>query len=196
MATIEIDEAELQRLNTLRTTVATLLKHPVAKLKIQEAVKLQYPDAATPELDATMSQYKSEQEMTNRISELEKKISDDAAKRDNDERTKAFAARIEEGFSNLKRDGWTDAGISEVRKIMEEKGITDHAIAAAYYEKLHPPQELIQPNGRGGWNFMDAINPDEDKDLQKLIESKGENAGLIDKMARDALNEVRTAARR
>ncbi len=78
---------------------------------------------------------------------------------------------------------------------MEDKGILDADIAAAYFEKQHPPQAPVTPGGSGAWNFMD-MPADGDADLKKLVETKGESEQLIQKMAIDALNDVRGASRR
>jgi hypothetical protein len=195
MPLVEIDENELRNLRTLQNTVSTVMKDPIAKLKVQEAVKRVIPNAQTPELDNAVIQYKLDEERESRIAALEKQIADDKAQREADEKLRGFKSQVDSGFDKLRQDGWTEAGIDEVRKIMEEKGITDHAIAAAYWEKLHPPQAPVAPNGRGGWNFMEQLN-DGDADLKKLIESKGENSALVDKMAYDALTEMRQSTRR
>lgn len=195
MPLVEIDENELRNLRTLQNTVSTVMKDPIAKLKVQEAVKRVIPNAQTPELDATVMQYRLDEEREERIAKLEKQIADDKSQREADEKMRGFKSTYDSGFDKLRQDGWTDTGIDEVKKIMEEKGITDHAIAAAYWEKLHPPQAPVAPNGRGGWNFMEQIN-DGDADLKKLIESKGENSALVDKMAFDALTEMRQPGRR
>ena len=51
MATVEVDELQLQQSNKLRQTVEGWLKHPKAKRKILEAQKLVDPKADIPELD-------------------------------------------------------------------------------------------------------------------------------------------------
>ena len=84
---------------------------------------------------------------------------------------------------------------------MEDKGILDHEIAADHWDKQHPPQMPISPNGRGGaWNFMET-NPGAEKDPQqefvdKLIATQGKNDNLIDKRAFETLTEVRANTRR
>ena len=89
----------------------------------------------------------------------------------------------------------TAAGEESVRKLMEEKGITDPEIAWAYHQRLHPPQSPIQNSGSGAWNFLEPP-ADDQVDLKRLIETKGESIPLIDKMARDALADIRGQQRR
>src|SRR5260370_1151126 len=80
----------------------------------------------------------------------------------------------EDGISKLVAEGWMPDGIAAVRKLMEEKAIIDPAIAAAYYEKTHPPAAPVAGGG-GPWNFIDATAAGgDDPDWKKLIETKGE----------------------
>ena len=101
---------------------------------------------------------------------------------------------MEAGFAALRRDGYTQEGLAEVRKIMDEKGILDPAIAAAYFEKLHPPPTVVTPVGAiGAWNFTDT--PEGDSDVKKLLETQGRSEALSDKMAMAALADVRNQRR-
>lgn len=194
---VEIDEEELLRSNKLRQTVAAILANPIAKLKVQEATKLVFPNAVTPELDQAKANYDVEDVVAKKIGELEKTISDDRAQRVADERMRELQAKHEAGFRKLREEGYKDAGIDAIRKIMEERGIIDHEVAVAVYEKQNPPQAPLTPNGRAGWGFMDAPAEAADQDFVKqLIESKGENVALLDKRAHETLNEVRASARR
>lgn len=193
---VEVDEEQLLSDQKLRATVGRLMANPKAKLLIQEAAKVVDPTANTPELDAVRAAGEKLDPVSKELSELRKEMAEEKANREARERLQALNAQHEAGFSRLRQQGWTDKGIEEVRKIMEEKGILDHDIAAAYHEKLHPPQNLVTPNGSGGWNFMDQVSADTDADLKKLIETKGDSIPLIDKMARDALTEHRNQSRR
>lgn len=194
---VEIDEEELLRNNKLRQTITAILADPIAKLKVQEATKRVFPNAITPELDQAKANYDVEDVVVKKISELEKTISDDRSKRESDDRLRELQAKHEAGFRKLREEGWQPAGIDAVRKIMEERGIVDHDVAAAVYEKQNPPQAPLTPNGRAGWGFMDAPTEGADQDFVKqLIESKGENVALIDRRAHETLNEVRANTRR
>ena len=192
---IEIDEEQFVKDTKLRETVAKIMSNPDAALKVEEALKMVDPAARTPRLD----QAKVVQEP---VAALRKEIDDLKAANDksNSDRVAAEArARLHEGvqsgLNDLRRAGWTDDGIKGVEKIMEEKGILDPAVAAAFFEKQHPPQTPVKPGGSGAWNFMD-MPAEGDDDLKKLVETKGQNEGLTQKMAIDALNEVRGTSRR
>ena len=194
--TVEVDEEDLVRSEQLRNTLGAIMRNPKAKLLAQQAHKLVDPNAITPELDAATAQNDS-------ISGAEKKINEFIAAQEKRDADKAEADRLaklnsdfESGRRSLKSQKWTDDGIKKLEEFMEQKGILDHEIAAAAFEKLHPPPTPVTPGGSGSWNFLDLPTEGADADLQKLIESKGENSALIDKMAHEAINEVRGQSRR
>lgn len=195
MATQEIDEEDLRRHYALRDTVNTLLSDPKAKLLVQQAVKLKYPNAVTPELDAAIAQVRNANATQTELDKLRQEIATDKADRENAERLRKLNTDFEAGFDRLRTQrGYTDAGIAEVRKLMEENGTLNHEMAANHFDRLHPPQEPMRA-GSGAWGFMEPA-ADTGDDIKKLIETKGENPGLTDKMARDALSDVRGQPRR
>ena len=97
----------------------------------------------------------------------------------------------------MRKSGWTDDGLVEVKKLMEERGIIDPEIAAAYYEKQHPPQVPATPSGVGAWNFGEVAD-DTDAYSKALMASKNaaENDSLVMREAGKALQEIRGASRR
>ena len=74
-------------------------------------------------------------------------------------------------------------------------GHLDPLDAAAIVEKSMPPQAPVTPGGSGAWNFMDTPNEGE-VDLKKMIETKGAQDRIPEKMAWDAINEMRGTPRR
>lgn len=192
---VEIDEDELAALQRVTHVVTNVMKNPKAAVLVEQALKTVDPNAKTPNLDAEAAR-------TAPVSKIEKDFEDykksQEAKEvaaDNQRKLDAIQANVTDGIGRLRRAGWTDDGIAGVQKTMEERGIIDVDIAAAYYEKQHPPQAPMTPGGSGAWNFMEM--PDStDADLKKLVETKGESVALIDKMAHDALQEVRGQSRR
>ena len=195
----DIDEAELLRLRKLETQVGALLSSPSARKKLAAAVKEVSPDDklakeadAVDPIDARFAALQGElaAEKTARVAA--------EAKREQDVKLAALSRLRADGIAALRRDQWTDAGIQAVEKLMEEKGILDPLDAAAIYEKAHPPQMPLNPaSGTGGYNFITPpVDPQHKTDLDALIESKGENVQLVDKIAWDAIQEVRGASPR
>jgi len=195
MAAVEIDEVELLRLRKQDSTVHALLANPKAKRKIFEAYREADPNVRIPELEIEEAARAPVQKLEQTVADLQKQIADDRAEREKNAKLGSLHGTIEQGKAELRRAGWTDEGIAAVEKVMEEKGTTDIAMAAAYYEKLHPPQAPIAPRGHGGWNFMQEVN-DGEADLKRLLDTRGDNEIAVDKMAHDALNDFRGASRR
>jgi len=149
----------------------------------------------TPALDAYKAQNEPIQEVKKQLSEFMEAQKTEKADREKAEKLAKLNSDFESGRKSLKSQKWTDDGIKKLEEFMEQKGILDHEIAAAAFEKLHPPQTPVVPGGNGSWNFFDAP-VDGDADIKKLIESKGENTALVDKMAHEAIMETRGQTRR
>lgn len=197
MAVVELDEVELQRLRKQDQTVHALMANPKAKRKILEAYKDAVPDAKIPELEMEEAAKAPVVELQKQVSDLQKKIDDDKAEREKEAKLAALNGSVESGMAKLRRAGWTDDGLAEVRKLMDERGIIDPEIAAAYYEKQHPPQAPATPSGVGGWNFMEPP-ADDDAYVKALTADKtaAENDQLVMREASKTLQEFRGAQRR
>ena len=192
---VEIDEDELTALQRVTAVVNNVMKNPKAAVLVEQALKTVDPNAKTPNMDREAAVAAPVDDIRKEFSEYKKQQEADKLAADNQRKLDAIQVNVTEGIGRLRRAGWTDDGIAGVQKTMEERGIIDVDIAAAYYEKQHPPQAPMTPGGSGAWNFMEM--PDStDADLKKLVETKGESVALIDKMAHDALQEVRGQSRR
>jgi hypothetical protein len=195
MATVEIDEVELQQHRNLKTLVERMLQDGRTKKQVTAAIKTINPKAelTDPEPEPWEAETKSLREQ---LAE-EKKLREEAeAKRDQDAKIAAIAVKQEKGWDRLKSERWTEEGLKKVKELMDSEGILDPLIAASHIEKLNPPHSPIAPNsGSGPWNFMEPP-AEEDVDLKKLIETKGDSMPLVDKMVRDALADVRGTPRR
>ncbi len=193
MALTEVDETELLRLRRLGETVGAMTKSPSAKRKLLEALKDVRPDdPSVKELERPDPVEARFDELTKSNAELRKQIEDDKADREKNTKLDGIKRQQDEGFARLRQARWTDDGIAKVKAVMEEQGILNVEIAAKWIEsQMPPPADPVMPGGYGGWNFADALATETDADLKKLIDSKGENEGLLRKMAGEAINEVR-----
>jgi hypothetical protein len=191
----EIDEETIRASVQTRNYIANLLKDP-RKKKILESL---HDDNVQKWKEAVSAPDPLEEKVSpllSKVEALEKRIADDAAARENERKLSALTSSIEAGLDRLRREqGLTDEGVAGVRKIMEDEGITKPEIAWAHFQQLHPPQQPITPSGSGAWNFMEPP-ADDQADLKRLIETKGENVPLVDKMVRDTLADLRGQARR
>lgn len=189
MATVEIDEEELRRSTALRTTIANMLKHPRAKLLLEQAHKEVDPNANTPELDTIKLVHDGVSATREEIAALKKQLDDDKTERESASKIAQLNARVESGFAKLRQQGVTEAGIEGVKKLMEEEGLLNPEVAWSHFEKLHPPQAPVQQT-TGGWDFL-SMPAEGNDDLKQLLSTKGENDRIVDKMAFEALNQVR-----
>lgn len=192
---VEVDEEQLIADRKLRGYVSALMGNPKAKLKVQEAMKIVDPNAQTPELDQQSTINEPVKALADRFEAFVNETKTEKAEREKAEKLGAIDTRMKAGLQQLRRDGWTEEGVKAVEKIMEDQGILDPEIAAAYYEKKNPPPAPMTPGGTGAWNFME-LPSDGSADLKKLIETRGESDLVINKLANDALNEVRGISRR
>lgn len=192
----EISEEDLRANQQLRATVQQLLDHPVAGPQVEKALKLVIPNAATPRLDRLTASQEPVEAIRKEFEDFKAGQEKKDSEREKNEKLSALNAKIEEGKSILRREHrYTEDGIKAVEKIMEERGLLDPLDAAAIFEKQHPPQQIATPGGGGAWNFVEQIH-DGEADLKKLIETRGSNEMVADKMAREALSEVRGQSRR
>ena len=140
MAVQEIDEVELMRLRKQDATVHALMANPKSKRKIFEAYKEHDPNARIPELEMEAAARQPVEALEKTVSDVQKQIADDKAEREKSAKLASLSGNIEQGKVKLRREGWTDEGIAAVEKVMDERGILDVEIAAAFYEKQNPPQ--------------------------------------------------------
>ena len=190
MATIEIEEAEYNRLRALNTVASKMVANKASLKLLEQANKLIDPNASTPTLDAeaqALAPVKDlESKLNERIAAFEKQQEDEKKQRTLD----ALGQRQTEGLAKLRRAGYTDEGVAAIKKLMEDKGLFDVDDAVAIFERNNPPQQPVTPGGIGSWGFTD-MSGEADKSIQDLIASKGESEQVADRMARDALNEFR-----
>ena len=195
MAKVEIDEEDYRKMAHLQGVASQIWADPEARKLLQKAHKKVDPKAATPDLD-------QEAVIQAPVSALEKKFDEfiqktEAEKAEASQATKLaqLQAQRDAGFAKLKQEKWTAEGIKRVEEVMEAKGILDPIDAAAIVEKSMPQQQPVTPGGSGSWNFMDSP-ADGEVDLKRLIDTKGSQDRVPEKMAWDAINEMRGTARR
>lgn len=208
MATREVDETDFLASQATIRAVNGMLANPKAKNLLLQARKIADPTVVLPELDvansieAGLASVHAElaQERTQRAADLkadrEARLAERAerdAERETQRQTDAiakFRADWERQKAALRSEGWRDEGIAAIEKHAEERGIADLEIAAAHWEKLHPPSEPVQPNGAGSWGFMEG-NPEDDKFVKAMLESRGDDEAALNTEVNAALRDFR-----
>jgi hypothetical protein len=192
---VEVDEEDFLRMQKLQQTIGAVMSNPKAAVLAEQATKLVFPDARTPNIEQQALRDQEQSGLLETVKGLKKDLDDERAERERVTKINDLNSKVEKGISELRAEGWTVAGIEGVRKIMEETGVLDPHDAAGIFARRNPPQDLVTPGGSSSWNFMEPP-PDDQADLKKLIESRGQNDQIVDKMARGALADMRGQARR
>jgi len=195
MAKVEIDEEEVRRMTALQGTVQTLWANPEARKLIQRAQKLVDPKAKTPDLDQEAAVLEPVNKLAEEFKNFVAETKAEKAEREKNEKLESLRRVRDDGFRRLREQKYTDAGITAIEKLMDEKGILDPLDAAAIFDKANPPQTPVTPGGSGSWNFTELPQEGADQ-LKKLIDTKGQNDLVSEKMAWDAINDLRGASRR
>lgn len=200
MAKIEVDEAEYNQMVALRGVASKIVANPAARKRLEEAQKLVDPNAPTPMLDAEAAQLApinaAKAELEARIDKFEKERQDEKR----EQTLAAIADKQSKAIAQLRRQGYTDEGVSAIEKLMETKGLLDVEDAVAIFERSNPPPTPVTPGGITGdrWNFADQPAADGDKDIAALLASKGDGPGgdaAAMRMANATLQELRGTRR-
>lgn len=194
---VEIDETQLASLQNTAKAVQSLLKNPKTRLKVLEAYKENFPEAPVPELDAARP-------VMGRIENLEKAVIDfmkNERESREQERTEARLAEIraqaEQGRQMLRSRGYNDDGIKKLEEFRDQKGLVDYNDAIRLYELDFPPAQVAEPSS--GMNLFDIMHNDRSSDDEfnkRLHESLGQDDSVVDRMARQAIQEMRGASAR
>ena len=187
---IEIDESDYNRLTALHGVAARIIANPAARKLLEQAQKVIDPNVATPTLDAEQQHLAPlkalEESVTKQISELKQSQEE----RDRLARINEIATKQASDKAQLRKDGYTDEGLAAIDKIMTDKGLLDVMDAVAIFERNNPPPAPVTPGAGSGWNFTDTT-AEADKNITDLIQSRGQNDQIADRMVREALSEFR-----
>jgi hypothetical protein len=195
MAKREVEEADFLASQELVKLFADMLNNPDARKHVLTGKKIVRPNESIPEFDAAAPLRKEIDDLRKVMADDKKAREDAIAKADTDRKNAELHANWNKQKQGLRDAGWLAEGIEKVEKLAFDRGIPDLDAAAALYEKLNPPAAPSEPVGRGFWENFGAPT-DEDGDMKKLLDSRGQSEGLLNKMIGDALREVRGGQRR
>lgn len=193
MATVEIDEAELQNFRNVSGTMAALLGNPKTRRQVLSAVKTIKPEASIPELDAAEPVLGEVAELRKTMSEF---IAEQKKQRETEAETRAKEALTAEwnaGRKALKDEGYSDEALTKIEKFMEEEGIRKHSTAAAAYSRLFPEPKALDHSARYISPILDPVARKDNTFLESML--KGDTDGIeLDGMIQQTLREVRGQA--
>lgn len=189
---VEIDESELLSLRGVNEVVSAMLANPQARPLVLRARKIQDPRAPIPEIDAAQPFNHAMEAVRREIGDWRKEQHERDQKREAEETTRKFTENWERQKDSLRQQGWRSDGIAEIEKFALERGVADLELAAAGYEKLHPPAEPLNTNGYGSWDFFTPSEGDQKNFIEKMMESKGDDEGALRAETHKALTEFRS----
>jgi|SRR5208282_432922 len=199
MAKIEVDEELWNQNEGIRKVVAAIAADPKRRAALEKLHKEVDPTVKTPTLDSEKAVIEPVEAVRKEFEEYKKSQEVKEAKALEESNRARMTAEYESGRRWLQEQGFQAAGIEAIEKIMSDKGILDHKVAAAYWEKENPPAVPAMPGGTGSWNFLDLPTDEKgDVDIKNLIKAVGAKEDgsadrITDKLAREALTEIRQA---
>lgn len=181
MPLVELEDRELARLRGIerdhadasnwRKTWGDVLSDPKTKLKAWKVFKEKFPDVAVPELDTVEA---ASAPILAELEALKKQMAEDkeaAAKKEaeREERARETLAKdtISRSRGRLRADGWDDEAIEKIEALMQEKGIGDYDVAAAYVKSQMPKPAPLNHAYEG--RDLNWFNPGDDEPDSKLL---------------------------
>lgn len=189
---VEIDESELLNLRGVNEVVGAILANPQSRPLMLRARKIQDPKAPIPEIDAAAPMHHALQAVRNEVAEWRKEQTEREQKREAEEVSRKWTADWERQKQSLREQGWRADGIAEIEKFAIERGVADLELAAAGYEKLHPPSEPVSGNGYGSWDFFTPTEGEQTGFIEKMMASRGDDEGALRAETHKALQEFRS----
>lgn len=170
MALIEVDSDEYSRLvaelQTARPSKALLDRlgnNAKTRRQVLQLYKEVDPNASIPEIDAASPVLEEVNKTRAEMAVLQKKLDDRDAAEARATREREVQNSITLGQDRLRTAGWTDEGITNVEKLMQDRGLTDYEAAAALFERSQPKDEPVMPSDFGrNWDLFAAPSDNED----------------------------------
>jgi hypothetical protein len=189
MALVEIEESQLGAYQKVTEELNRLLNNPKTRRMVLQAKKTLDPDAMIPELDAAEPLRQEQSALAEKIDQMQKRLEEAEEKRAERERLTELSKTWESGRNKLRASGYTDEGLANVEKFMEEKGVADHEVAAAAFERLHPPVEPVRSVGGNRFDLFSA--DDRSSDHMKALLGNPDDPMALDAIINDTLRQVR-----
>ena len=189
MALVEVDESELEAHKKVTASLNALLSNPKTRRKVLEAQKELNPSLVIPELDAAEPVRAEISELTASVKALADSVAADRERAAERDRLSELNGKWNQGRSKLLKNGYTEEGIEQVEKFMEERGVADHEVGAAAFEKLHPPQQDIRPVGGNRFDIF-SVEDRSSEQMKALMENPNDELSL-NGLINDTLKSIR-----
>lgn len=159
MPIIEVEESDYKTTLAAKNLVDKLYGSPKTRSRVLEMIKELHPDAPIPELDVA-APIKSEleafkKEIGNTVGEIRDALQ-------SSQRKQEVEGLIEGERRKLRKAGWDDEGIQKIEQTMQERGVVDYELAAAYVERQLKKPEPIDDGFAmdNSWNLATPADAD------------------------------------
>ena len=187
----EVSEEALLQFTKLNSTIKKLLEHPEARTMVLKAQKIVEPNMIIPELDNP--QVKEIEKIKRELEDYKKSQEDARIKAESDEHINRLMKKWNTDKEKLKNKyKYTDEGIKRIEDFCTERGISDIEAGAALFEKVHPPEDIID-GGNSRLSIFDV--PTNEGIAKELFETKGQNKHVFNGIIKKTLKEIRSGDR-
>ncbi len=195
---VEVDEHQLANLQNTAKIVQGLLQNPKTRGKVLAAYKEAHPNAHVPEIDGQAPVMQRIEGIEKAVVQFINESREQAQKKEVDQQISRLRSDQEKGRKLLRDKGYTAEGIKALEEFRDTKGLVEYEDAVRLYELDNPPPQVNDPSGLGGHNFFEAIKHEADQnDFHKhLFETQGNNDGVVEREAMNAIRELRGAGSR
>lgn len=194
MALAEIDEGELAALRNV-ATVFNKTMNSKQREQLLRAVKGANPDLPIPEIDARAPMDDALSGMREEFKAMREDIAKERTAREDSEARLRLATQWNEGRSKVQKSGYVGDSLEKLEKFMEDKGVADHEVAAAAFEKLHPQAQPVM-NTSNKFDFFGPRNADSavDRGIEALKKGEIGEDQFLNSSISAVLGEMRGAA--
>ena len=184
----EIEEADLLNLTHISNVVDQVMKTPETRGAFLQIAKKANPRLAIPEVDATAPFVGAIQGINKKLDDFITSQAEERRQAQQDAALRSFQTAWERDEADLRRDGWRDAGITQVKKFAEDNAIANLRIAADAFERRNPQPGPV--DSRVGWNLFTGPEA-EDTFIKDQMNAQGNDDARLDAEIRATLAEVR-----
>jgi hypothetical protein len=189
MPLVEVDDRELSDYKRLTAFLQSATTNSKTRRKLLEIQKELNPNQAIPELDAAAPLNDELAQVKSSLAAMSKLMADDKAAREQEKQLAQLSRQWEKGRTLLRKQGYVEEGIDAVEKFMEQRGIADHEVGMAAFERLQPPETPVAPVSG---NRFDVFAPRVGDDAHmKALFANPNDRGALNGLIADSLRAVR-----
>lgn len=164
--------------------------NPKTRAKALELIKEVLPNFSIPEVDvpkhATALIDAKMKDVTEKLEALSRERDEEKGKKN----AKSIDDLIDTGRKQLKKDGYTQEGIENIEKLMQDRGLTDYEAAASLFDRMNPPEESMVSNIVSAKDWGGIVENTEDNPWADAVKPRGSNGGQYAAIKRAQNTEI------